>query len=185
MEKLKNYMNDQFVIKDEIYKELKDSIFCGICFEILINPVKCTQCKVAYCKDCIEIWARGTKSCPYRHEGEYRKAINEEKLLLKLKFECKNCKDIIKYEDMAKHIYSDCNTKDLNTSFYDIQKKKSTEIFKKMTDVKAWKKVQLKLQSKTKNCLYFYVYFYSFIIRLQWCRKNFVNKDVRIKNHEL
>ena len=44
MEELSDYMNEENLIKDETYISLGKSIICPICFDIIIEPMKCEKC---------------------------------------------------------------------------------------------------------------------------------------------
>ena len=65
MEEIKDYINMNYIIKDDTYKSLKYSVICIICQSILIKPVTCTICKISYYKQCIERWNLGNKKCHY------------------------------------------------------------------------------------------------------------------------
>ena len=39
-----------------MHQELKDSLICGICLEILKNPMECDNCRNNFCKGCIDKW---------------------------------------------------------------------------------------------------------------------------------
>lgn len=126
MEELKDYLNVDYVIKNDTYKSLEFSVICLICQNILIKPVTCTTCKTSYCKQCIERWnldKKDKKKCPfYSHEKPvYQKNPEICKILSKLQFQCKNCKDIIDYDKMITHFYSKCGTENLDDKAKNIE----------------------------------------------------------------
>ena len=56
MDKLREYINEKNVIKDEFYTSFESSFTCSICSDIFIEPTMCMNCQNVYCKECIEGW---------------------------------------------------------------------------------------------------------------------------------
>ena len=109
------FMNDDTIVKDEIYNAFKDSISCPLCLSILINPVMCIKCQNVYCKKCADDWSKKSEKCPNRCDNpDYQKSIGKKDILSKLKFKCKKCGNTFQYENIEKH-YNTCSS-DKNTS---------------------------------------------------------------------
>ena len=101
------YINDETIVKNEIYLVFQDLLNCPICSNILIDPYMCMNCQNFYCKKCIDEWSKKDNKCPNRCENpNYKKSIEKNNILSKLKFKCKNCGKEILYEDVEKHVDS-------------------------------------------------------------------------------
>ncbi len=122
MEELKDYINIEYVVKNDIYKSLEFSVICIICQNILIHPITCKDCNTSYCKQCIERWNLNNKKCPlYSHENPvYQKNDEICDILSKLQFECKDCKEIYYYKDMINHFYSECGIETRDNSINNV-----------------------------------------------------------------
>ena len=109
METIQDYINEENLIKDQIYQNLEGSITCIICLDIIIEPIMCIKCQNVYCKKCIQNWSKINNKCPNRCQNpSYQICVSIGKLLSKLYFNCKYCKSIINYNDMEKHFLSKC-----------------------------------------------------------------------------
>lgn len=109
MEKMRNYINCENVIKDEIYQTLENSVNCPICTDIIIEPTMCMSCQNVYCQACINDWLQKSKTCPNRCKNtNFNKSLSISELLSKLKFICSKCDEVINYNDMTKHSLLDC-----------------------------------------------------------------------------
>ena len=101
---MEKYINDDLVIKNEMYNAFKDSIKCPICLKILINPMMCMNCQNVYCKNCIEKWKEKNNECPLGCQNpNYQKSLEKNNILSKLKFKCVNCEGEIEYNNVEKH----------------------------------------------------------------------------------
>ncbi len=109
METIKDYLNEENLIKDQIYENLETPVICIICLDIIIQPIMCMKCKNVYCERCINNWSKKNNKCPNRCENpNYQICFSISKTLSKLNFNCKNCKKIINYNEMEKHFLSKC-----------------------------------------------------------------------------
>ena len=96
------FINNETIIKDDIYNVIKDSITCPICYNILKEPVMCMKCQNSFCKKCVD--KMENIKCPNKcEEPNYQKSMMKINILVKLKFKCKYCKSIMSYEDALKH----------------------------------------------------------------------------------
>ena len=168
MEVLEDYMNGNTVIKDDVYKKIEYSIFCLICKDLIIDPIMCSECKNVFCKKCIENWARKNKKCPIKCNSNFIKCRDKAEILRKLKFECKKCKNEINYDDMPMHFYSNCNTKKINTDYYNNRSSSTGGIFEKIENKKFFNRC-IKLKSKKKLIFIISFYYFSSMHRYFWC----------------
>ena len=113
---MENYINEETVVKNEIYSAFKDDVTCPICSKLLINPMMCMRCQNVYCKKCIEEWNKKDNKCPNRCENpNYHKSLEKSNTLSKLKFRCGKCGEEILYNDVQKHV-DNCNLKSIQTT---------------------------------------------------------------------
>ena len=109
MSNLREYINNETLIKDEIFKNFEFSVSCSICTEILINPMMCMNCQAVFCKSCIDEWSKKSAHCTNRCENtNYQKSILSQNILSKLKFICKKCEKVINYDDVKDHSLIKC-----------------------------------------------------------------------------
>jgi hypothetical protein len=110
---MEEYINENTIIKDEIYKAFKDNIYCCSCKHLMIEPVMCSECQSTFCKNCLEKSMEKRKSCPNKCENSSFIKINEKNnSITKCKFKCiKGCKKEISFHDIKEHYSSDCLSK--------------------------------------------------------------------------
>ena len=107
--KIEDYINENTVVNDKNYEDAKDSILCPICYNIIIEPMKCNNCKKAFCSKCLEEWAIYSPKCPIKCISPNFQIDHEKnEKLSKLKFKCKYCNNISEYNDMKNHYFSSC-----------------------------------------------------------------------------
>ena len=105
---MEEYINNETIVENEIYKAFKDSVECPLCLNILINPHMCMKCQNVYCKKCIDDWTKKSEKCPNRCERpNYKKSLVKNEILSRLKFKCKKCHTTIAYDNIQKH-YENC-----------------------------------------------------------------------------
>ena len=96
------FINNDTIIKNDIYKNFKEFISCPLCNNILIEPVMCMKCQKSFCKKCIN--EREDNKCPNKCEQvNFQKCLSKNEILTKLKFKCKYCKSILSYDDALRH----------------------------------------------------------------------------------
>lgn len=100
---MEEYINNETIIKNEIFKVLGNSIICNICKNILISPVMCMKCQKEFCKKCIEKEAQ----CLDCGESDFQNCLGKQEILSKLSFKCKKCGKTYFYNDADKHDCSD------------------------------------------------------------------------------
>ena len=104
---MENYINENTIIKDELYNAFKESVTCPLCLSILINPVMCMKCQNVFCKKCVGDWSKKDEKCPNRcTEPNYQRCLGKNEILSKLKFKCETCGNNYKYEEAQKHLNS-------------------------------------------------------------------------------
>ena len=65
----------------------------------------CMNCQNVYCKKCIDQWSKKDNKCPNRCENpNYKKSIEKNNILSKLKFKCAKCDKEILYDIVEKHV---------------------------------------------------------------------------------
>ena len=102
---LEVYINEQTVVKNEIYSAFKEFVECSICKNIIINPVMCMNCQNSYCRKCIEKLPKNDYKCPYGCVNpNYQKKKEKNNILSKLKFKCQKCGKHFLFGDLEKHI---------------------------------------------------------------------------------
>ena len=156
MESLKKYLNDENVVKDELYKAFQNSITCSICLDIIIEPTMCMKCQKAYCKDCIKNWAKINDKCPNRCQNpNYQKCLSMNELLSKLNFNCNICKNIINYNEVEKHYLSKCQLGKAINNLEKIEKplKERNYIFHKVEATETIDEPEIRINSKLNTFL--------------------------------
>ena len=96
---MEKYINNETIIKNDIYEAFKDVINCSICQNILIDPVMCMNCQNNFCKKCIE----KQNICSHCREVNFRKSIGKQDILSKLTFKCKECGKKYLYDEAERH----------------------------------------------------------------------------------
>ena len=176
MESIHEYINENYIVKDEIYNTFESSITCNICLDIIIEPTMCMKCQNVYCKECIQNWLKINNRCPNRCENpNYQKSLSTGELLSKLNFNCKNCQSIINYNKMEKHCLSKCQ---LGKKLDNIEKPLAERNFqfKKIDNYNDSSKVpEMRLTSKLKYIFIIIYFIYSNNFRYFWSWKNFIN----------
>lgn len=105
-------INDNTIIKDDIYNTFKDSVSCPLCFSILINPIMCMNCQNVFCKSCINEWSKKDDKCPNRCANpNYKRSLGKNEILSKIKVKCENCGNPIQYDNVLRHYKSCCPEK--------------------------------------------------------------------------
>ena len=104
---MEEYINNDTVIKNEIYKAFTDQIKCQICQCLMIEPVLCSKCQNHYCKKCI---LKKSGTCPNKCENPiFNDVIEKNRVIKKLKFKCKKgCGAILSFDEIKGHYNSNC-----------------------------------------------------------------------------
>ena len=120
---MEEYINNNTIIQNDLYKIFQDSIICPLCNNIFIKPVMCMKCQNAFCKKCIDDWSKNNQQCPNGcNDANYQNCIGKNDLLSKLKFKCIGCEKEIEYSEAEKHHGSCCPDKNLPDIHNDICK---------------------------------------------------------------
>ena len=157
-----NYFPEESIVKDNIYMKMKDSITCKLCKKLLKDPMFCTSCQNTYCKNCLNGWV---KTCPNSCENpNYIENISTKEILSKLKYECQNCGNQVKFEDIKSHLDSNC-IKVSNKSKAMAKGFNCSKILRKLTPeetdqmIKNGSKISRLTSKKKKIFLYFFSYY--------------------------
>ena len=96
-----------------INKTNTDDLICSICFNILNNPISCSDKKNchSFCKECIDIFLKENNKCPIcKLTFEYKinnNLINElNNLSFKCPFKKEGCNEILFYSEYLNHYYN-------------------------------------------------------------------------------
>ena len=111
---MEKYVNQDTIVKNQVYELFKDSIICPICDEVMIEPVICLNCQNSYCKKCIEKFKEKGELCPNKCENPIIKdIIGKNNYISKFKFKCiKGCGEEILFNDIEKHYSTECLSKE-------------------------------------------------------------------------
>ena len=118
----KPYIDDDCIIKDETFLEIKSLITCDICKKILKDPVMCSNCQKVFCKACIDERGECTKTGCLGNRLE--KSVDKSVMLGLIKYCCKNCKEVVKYNDVEKHLQAGCTFREKEITLADCINKK-------------------------------------------------------------
>lgn len=71
-------------------EETANYFSCGICLKVLSEPVECTQCQTAFCKECIDQWFNNSRKCPVQCNNAKYESLNPmvKEIMLKQRFFC-------------------------------------------------------------------------------------------------
>ena len=120
-----------------INKKNIEDLICPICFNILNNPISCSDKKNShsFCKECIDTFLKENIKCPickltFEYKINYNLKNGLNKLYFKCRFKNEGCKEIISYSEYLNHInnckYNDrtyeCNIKKYNYNKKDFEK---------------------------------------------------------------
>ena len=88
----------------------ESEINCSICQSILVDPYQCNQCENYFCHDCISIWLKTSRTCPFKcPKFQLKEAKLIKQLLYKITFICPNeCGTNVPYKEYLKHIEDTC-----------------------------------------------------------------------------
>ena len=164
-EDISAYFDDKSLIEDDFYSAIKNLIKCKYCHNLLKEPMMCTKCQGAYCRNCIEELGNEEHAC---ENPEYDKNLNAISLIGQLKYLCKNCKAEIKKADIEKHIKEGCIRNEKSSQLIN-------ELYRKQT-LRKLKKDEIKtLSDQNKNVNHisskssFLIFNQSFKFLLQLC----------------
>ena len=106
---MEEYVNENTIIKNEIYDLFKDTIICPLCSHIMIEPVICLNCQNTFCKKCYEKNGSCSNKC---NNSQVKDVIGKNKYITKFKFRCiKGCGEEIPFDNIKDHYSSNCKRK--------------------------------------------------------------------------
>ena len=111
---MEKYINEDTIVKNELYDLFKDNIKCSNCSRLMIEPSICLGCQNTFCKKCIEeCKTTSSGSCPNKCENStINDVIGKNKFITKFKFKCiKGCGEEISYDNIQNHYNTDCLSK--------------------------------------------------------------------------
>lgn len=110
-----SHLSTNNIVNNSFYESVKDLVVCNICHGVLIDPLNCNVCEVAFCSNCLNTWKLTQKSdslCPMKCNSS--KFVQSSRVLRnlidKLEFKCKyNCSmKSYKYNEIINHLNNDC-----------------------------------------------------------------------------
>ena len=104
-EDINSYFDENSLIEDDYYNNIKNLIKCKYCNKILKEPLMCRECLDAFCKNCIDELGKDNHKC---ESPVYIENTNAKDLLGTLKYLCKNCKSEVKGKDIENHLKEGC-----------------------------------------------------------------------------
>ena len=112
---MEKYVNEDTIVKNEVYELLKDSIICPICDSFMIEPAICQECQYTFCKKCIKEFKDKGVNCPNRcSKSNFKDVIGKNNFISKFKFKCINgCGKEIFFNNIKNH-YENCNPNNIN-----------------------------------------------------------------------
>ena len=120
------YIDDNCLIENEYYNDVKEMIKCKYCDQILKDPMMCLTCQAPFCKNCTKNASKKNNKIHKCKKPKYVENKTVTKTMGKLKYLCKNCKMEIKKENIEEHLNTGCE-KNLNESkFMDSITRKKT-----------------------------------------------------------
>ena len=112
---MEKYINKNTLVEDDFYKLFQSSVICSICENIYINPVMCLKCQKVFCKRCVEKINENDGINQHNcEEPDYKKSLDKNEILSKLKFFCVGCEAQIVYSEAERHHESCCPGKTSN-----------------------------------------------------------------------
>ena len=111
---MEKYVNEDTIVKSEIYDLFSESIICPLCSTLMIDQVMCLKCQNIYCKKCIEAWKTKGGGCPNNcKDAIFKDVIEKNNNITKFKFKCiKGCGEEISFNDIQKHYSIECLSKE-------------------------------------------------------------------------
>ena len=107
---LKYVYEESFISNTSHVEAFLQELICGICNNVLKNPIECKQCEKPLCGDCKYHWFQNNpNTCPFCREKSSFDRVNRmtRNLLCKLQFKCcyqeKGCTEILPYEKLFAH----------------------------------------------------------------------------------
>ena len=119
------YIDDDCLIEDEFYNDIKEMIECKLCQKLLKTPMMCNVCGSAFCNNCVKKMQKKKDKSHKCKKAKYIENKNVIKMMNKLKYLCRNCKNEVKKEDIENHLKRGCEKLENPTRLMDsIYKKK-------------------------------------------------------------
>ena len=115
----------------------ESEIMCTICQSILIDPYQCNQCENYFCNNCINIWQKTSRTCPFKcPKFQLKEAKLIKQLLHKITFKCPHkCGNDIPYKEYFKHIDDTCPSLTLEKKIQNL-KSKMQDLFVELSQFK-------------------------------------------------
>ena len=119
------YIDDDCLIEDEFYNDIKEMIECKLCQKLLKTPMMCNVCGSAFCNNCVKKMQKKKDKSHKCKKAKYIENKNVIKMMSKLKYLCRNCKNEVKKEDIENHLKQGCEKLENPTRLMDSIYKKN------------------------------------------------------------
>ena len=146
-----------------------DEFICGICHEIVKNPVCTKCCGQTYCEECVNRWLNDHDTCPNdRNWLDASDLIPTPRLVKnfinKLKIKCDNfekgCTEIVTIEELSEHV-KNCKAGlcqlcefSLDESYHNCIENLKLKITELRTEISTLKKRSVGRSTAKVNCLF-------------------------------
>ena len=79
---------------------------CGICLDLVMDPVECENCSKLFCNECINKWLQYSNQCPNLHIFKNAKVLDEwmNNSLTKIYLNCPKCNLSFNYDLWENHL---------------------------------------------------------------------------------
>lgn len=138
------YIDDNCLIENEYYNDVKEMIKCKYCDQILKDPMMCLTCQAPFCKNCTKNASKKNNKIHKCKKPKYVENKTVTKTMGKLKYLCKNCNREILKADIEAHLKEGCAKNDNPTKLMD-------EIYRKKKLIKLNEDEIKKLHGKKIN----------------------------------
>ena len=85
---------------------ISPTLQCGICLDLVMDPVECENCSKLFCNECINGWLQNSNQCPNKHIFKNAQFLDEwiNNSLLKIYLICPNCNSPYNYNYWENHL---------------------------------------------------------------------------------
>mgnify|MGYP002625745141 CR=1 FL=1 len=105
---MEEYINENTIIKNEVYEIIKEDLYCQACKNLMIQNYLCLVCQNHFCKNCYEKSMKNDGEFVHKCENASFIDVKDNKII-KCKFKCiKGCNENISYDNIKEHYSSDC-----------------------------------------------------------------------------
>lgn len=100
---------------DRAVDYIDSELICPICDEIVEDPVECSHCEKAFCRECIQDWSSRKSECPYRcpkldlrSSHRFFRSLHDSVLIKCVRFR-EGCNAVEPIANIKKHEMLECD----------------------------------------------------------------------------